>query len=215
MYRERLTITLDTDLLAAVDSTIDRSSIRNRSHAIEHLLREGLALHQLTQAFLFIGEDWNGSTLPKIITLCDKLGITSYYLVPTPITISLTDQLTTSITQLSQIHPKVQTVSGDFGTGGALVLQKDKLHNPFLLIDLIGELLTPTELTSAYGFHRRHNGVLTQILTSIDAQEFLATGFSIANPELIAEIPAGSVSLTETVFPALLKEGKVKGYVSA
>lgn len=215
MYRERLTITLDTDLLSAVDSTIDRSSIRNRSHAIEHLLREGLALHQLTQAFLIIQEDWDSSTLPKVITLCDKVGITSYYLVANPITSSLTAEITISISNLSELHPRVQTIAGDFGSGGALVLQRDKLHNPFLIIDLGADLSSPIELSAAYGFHRRHNGILTQVLRSADAQDFQATGFTIANPELIDEIPAGVVSLTETVFPALLKAGKVKGYVSA
>lgn len=215
MYRERLTITLDTDLLIAVDSTIDRSSIRNRSHAIEHLLREGLALHQLTQVFLFIGEGWDSSTLPKIITLCDKVRISQYYLVPTPVTSSLLAEVSASIMQLSEGNPLVQPISGDFGTGGALVLQRPRLTTPFLMVELSENLLPPSDLASAYGFHRRHNGTLTQLLTSTDAQEFSATGFSIANPELLDEIPAGSVSLQETVFPALLKAGKVKGYVSS
>lgn len=43
MPRERLTITLRTDLLAKIDACVDGDKIRNRSHAIEHLL--GKALH--------------------------------------------------------------------------------------------------------------------------------------------------------------------------
>jgi NDP-sugar pyrophosphorylase family protein len=39
----RLTITLPEDLLETVDSLVDRQTIRNRSHAVEHLLRRTLS----------------------------------------------------------------------------------------------------------------------------------------------------------------------------
>lgn len=40
--RERLTITLRSDLLPTIDATIDGSRIRNRSHAIEYLIQSAL-----------------------------------------------------------------------------------------------------------------------------------------------------------------------------
>jgi metal-responsive CopG/Arc/MetJ family transcriptional regulator len=47
--KERLTITLDKNLLAVVDSTIDGVNIRNRSHAIEHLLNSAVQAQQLQE----------------------------------------------------------------------------------------------------------------------------------------------------------------------
>ncbi len=43
MKRERLTITLRTDLLKTLDSLIDGQRLRNRSHAIEYFLSKSLA----------------------------------------------------------------------------------------------------------------------------------------------------------------------------
>ncbi|KKU49466.1 MAG: Nucleotidyl transferase [Parcubacteria group bacterium GW2011_GWA2_47_10] len=43
MSKVRLTITLEEDLLKRVDSAIDGTKIRNRSHAIESLLKSSLS----------------------------------------------------------------------------------------------------------------------------------------------------------------------------
>ena len=42
MDRERLTITLQKTILAKVDALIDKTKIRNRSHAIEYLITQNL-----------------------------------------------------------------------------------------------------------------------------------------------------------------------------
>lgn len=54
MDRDRLTITLRTDLLKRLDEIIDGVKIRNRSHAIEFLLSESLA-PRITQAVILAG----------------------------------------------------------------------------------------------------------------------------------------------------------------
>jgi len=54
MDRDRLTITLRTDLLKRLDEIIDGVKIRNRSHAIEFLLSESLA-PRITQAIILAG----------------------------------------------------------------------------------------------------------------------------------------------------------------
>ncbi len=53
--KERLTITLDKNLLAAVDSTIDGVNIRNRSHAIEHLLNSSIHRSNRKKGVIFAG----------------------------------------------------------------------------------------------------------------------------------------------------------------
>lgn len=54
MTKERLTITLDSDLLHQLDRAIDKKIIRNRSHAIEHLLRDAI-LPRVTKAVILAG----------------------------------------------------------------------------------------------------------------------------------------------------------------
>lgn len=54
MGKERLTITVDSDLLQQLDRVIDKKKIRNRSHAVETLLRESL-LPRVTRAVILAG----------------------------------------------------------------------------------------------------------------------------------------------------------------
>lgn len=54
MDRERLTITLRSDLLKRLDGIIDGVQIRNRSHAIEYLLSQSLA-PKISQAVILAG----------------------------------------------------------------------------------------------------------------------------------------------------------------
>lgn len=56
MNRERLTITLRSDLLNALDSTIDGDKLRNRSHAIEYFLSKSLGLKALKVLILAGGK---------------------------------------------------------------------------------------------------------------------------------------------------------------
>ena len=77
MPKTRLTITLDEDILKRVDSAIDGSKIRNRSHAIEYLLSSCLVREASKVLILAGGEgvefrpltnELPKSLLPKIGT---------------------------------------------------------------------------------------------------------------------------------------------------
>jgi mannose-1-phosphate guanylyltransferase / phosphomannomutase len=69
MNRERLTITLRTDLLSQLDSQIDGERLRNRSHAIEYFLSKSLGNKGLKVLILAGGKpvyfDSEKATLPK------------------------------------------------------------------------------------------------------------------------------------------------------
>ena len=56
MNRERLTITLRSDLLKTLDSTIDGERLRNRSHAIEYYLSRTLGLKAVKVLILAGGQ---------------------------------------------------------------------------------------------------------------------------------------------------------------
>ena len=80
--KERLTITLDADLLKKIDSTIDGVNVRNRSHAIERLLDVVLAQNTPKKAVVLAGGHTislkNQSDIPKPMVLIKGRPILEY-----------------------------------------------------------------------------------------------------------------------------------------
>lgn len=212
MLRDRLTITLEPDLVQAIDQLVDGDTLRNRSHAIEHLLREGLGLYQLSQAFLFFEEEWEQSHLDQVIRLVLREQIKQIYLVLPSGSPTLVQDIQSLVYRHELPSNAIQIVPAEFGSGGALALQKENLAFPFLLIWVDAQLVTPQSLAQAFTFHRQHHSLLTQLLHSSGSQHFRFSGIAIAEPEIIQSIPSGIASLRESVFPELLKAGKVRGY---
>ena len=204
MLRERLTITLEPDLIAAADALVDKSSIRNRSHALEHLIKEGLGLHLLRQAFIFADDTWEQPQAEALVKLCQNQGID---------TIFLCAKSESARADLRTLAPEItiQDVPLDFGTGGAVLLQQTNLQHPFLLAWLNPALTLPKSLIGAYAAHRRQNQTVTQLITG-NGETFASAGIYIANPSLLPLIPAGQASLEQTVFPELLKNGNMATY---
>jgi len=206
--RERITVTLEPALIDSIELLVDGQTLRNRSHAIEHLLKEGLGLHELQQAFLFFEPGWTASQLTAVLSLCRLADIRTFFLcLPTG------DPRTDEVRNLTKAFT-TQLVPLDFGSGGALALQKEKISHPFLLVWLRPGLSIPTNITQLFTFHRQHHAILTRVLTPHGDAEYSAAGVDIAQPELIDSIPAGIVSLQATVFPNLAREAKMRGYAT-
>lgn len=55
LQRERVSLTIDKNVLKSVDSTIDGNTIRNRSHAVELLLSKALGEKRVRKAFILAG----------------------------------------------------------------------------------------------------------------------------------------------------------------
>ncbi len=66
--KERLTITLSPDVLARLDAAIDGQRMRNRSHAIELLLRQALT-PAVTTAVILAGGDHPGGANPAMANI--------------------------------------------------------------------------------------------------------------------------------------------------
>lgn len=118
MYRERITITVDSDLLQAVDGLIDKELLRNRSQTIEHLLREGIGLSQLKQAFLFVDESFEESRLINLIKLCTEAKIETFYICVRASEQAIFAKVSELIAQ--QTQAEINLVPADFGSGGSV-----------------------------------------------------------------------------------------------
>lgn len=223
MRRERLTITLDSELLQAVDTTIDKQTIRNRSHAIETLLRKGLGLCTLKKAFIFFQAGWEMKTLDNFLDLCLQEKINYFFLGFPSQSINegkeLQEYIRHFFTHTESILDNCELVPLDFGSGGALILHQDKLSESFLILWPRIESVIPESLVAAINFHQQHQGVLTEFIQSRSQSptenSYSFTGLAIASPEILKYIPAGKVSLEQDTFPLLRKSGKVKGYFLA
>ena len=205
MLRHRITVTLEPDLVAAIDTLVDRQTLRNRSHAIEHLLKEGLGLHELEQAFFFIQDSWAQTQIEAALAACLDLGVREVFLSPAA-------EEVVAIIRAKAPDLKITPVPADFGSGGAILLKKEQLLHPALLFWVSADLRIPANLLAVYAFHRQHHRLLTQVIFSDEAQ-FKSAGVAILEPELAGHIPAGVVDLQTGVFPALAKASNVRAYV--
>jgi hypothetical protein len=217
VQRRRLTITLDSELLDAVDTFIDGDSLRNRSQAIEHFITKGIGLHEMSQAFLFFSNIYNQSHLENVLACCLKDDIKSLFVCTLSSNSSQVSELTAIISDYAAMHSTsdfftLTHVPLDFGSGAAILLQKSKLERSFLLCWFGDHFSAPRSLLQPYVFHRKHGSTVTILLTSGENLQFTSCGLAIVQPEIVLSIPAGLSDLVDTVFPLLLKEGKVMGY---
>ena len=70
--RERVTLTLDSELLKQIDTSIDGYKIKNRSHAVELLLIRGMSGDRPTKAVILAGGKHRGlkseiGSIPQVL----------------------------------------------------------------------------------------------------------------------------------------------------
>lgn len=211
MSRDRLTITLDEALLSAVDGTIDGSAVRNRSHAIEHLIRRGLYLHELTTLVITTLEPTSAPLIPQLVERLKGTNIIHCMIITDPAQPTWALEVAAS---LENLYPELtcRTVPGDFGTAAALTLLTSELTTPFVLVQVAPDTVLPQSFLSLYTAHRHSDNVVTHLITTDDGVTFRTSSCSVLDPSFIAHVPAGHATL-QTVFSLLAKAGKVGTYV--
>ncbi len=183
MAKKRLTITLDEGLLKRLDSVIDGSKIRNRSHAIEFLLGSSL-LPKSTKVLILAGGEgvkFRPLTyeLPKtLIPILGKpllehtisslrgMGLSDIY-----ISIGhLGDKIKEYFGDGSKFGVKLQYIgqgTNKRGTAQPLLAAREHfIDNPFLV--LYGDVFTKLNFLDLLDFHNTHRGLATMALTSVE-----------------------------------------------
>ena len=212
MNRERITITIEGDLLPVVDKLIDGKLIRNRSHALESAVRSGLALQEMGTVFFIYGKknptQEQTEQLAKILQAFPYL--TSYVITPSS---AQAEALLwhTSFLQQSNSGELPKSLPGDFGSAAALLLAKQTSPH-FLIIDLDNLSTQPDTLLSAFVSHHRDTSLVTHLLVN-SGLEFSYSGFSFSRAEMMSIIPAGPADIDTDIFPLLSKTRKVSTYV--
>ncbi|HSG16287.1 MAG TPA: sugar phosphate nucleotidyltransferase [Anaerolineae bacterium] len=159
--KTRLTITLPPELLAEVDRLIDGQRIRNRSHAIELLLREGLKPAVDTAVLLAGGPSAGGQVpallpvkgQPLIIRTVNHLiahGICSFVILAG----GNEPRIREVLGEGSYLGAQIQYVgeASPLGTAGALkAAERYLMSAPFLVFH--ADILTDINVTDLVKFH--------------------------------------------------------------
>lgn len=166
--KSRLTITLPKDLLSKIDSNIDGSDIRNRSHAIESLIRHSLK-NPIETAVILAGSKTPTKTptlklingQPAIIHTIEKIvdsGIKNILICAG----NHNQKIKKIVKDGSAYNAKIKYIpeSSPLGTGGAIKkAQKYIKGENFLVIH--GDVVTELNLNTFISFHTQENTLAT------------------------------------------------------
>lgn len=186
MKRERLTITLRSDIVRRLDKFIDGDTIRNRSHAIETLLTEKLRSQILSKAIMLgggTGIEIDGQETSKLLIPLDgktlvehnieilkKYGITDLILSMG----AFGDQVRERLGDGSKYGIKIMYFERDPGRGSILRQAKAILEETFLMMN--GDiLLEDVDIEDMYQFHKNMKGKGTIMLATVTDTSSLGT----------------------------------------
>lgn len=167
--KKRLTITLPPDLLAEIDRMIDKQTVRNRSHAIELLLRKSLK-PTVSTAVLLAGGSRSVEQLPALLPIQGR-----------PLIVQTIEHLKaygirSFIILAGQNEPLVREVLGSgsikgveiqyvgeakpLGTAGALKVAEPYLTDQSFLV-FHADILTDINVADFIKFHAGQNTLAT------------------------------------------------------
>jgi NDP-sugar pyrophosphorylase family protein len=166
--KNRLTITLPKDLLSKIDSNIDGSTIRNRSHAIESLIRQSLK-NPIETAIILAGNKTPSKTptlkvingKPAIFHTVEKIveaGIKNILICGA----GYNQQIKKIVKDGSSLNAIVKYIPENTPLGTAGAIKKAQKHikgDNFLVIH--GDIVTKLNLNTFISFHTQENTLAT------------------------------------------------------
>ena len=179
--KERITITLDKDLLEQIDRRVDGITIKNRSQEIEHILLDALGSRTPKHAVILAGGkgtrlrpltlstpkalvDVHGKTLTEhLLDLLKKYGVTH-------VTLSvgyLMDKIREHFGDGAKLGVAIDYIEeGEpLGTAGPLLFLKGRMKDSFIVSN--GDELKKINIPRMYRLHRRKNALATIALTTV------------------------------------------------
>lgn len=205
MSRERITISIKSDVLASLDKMIDGIKMRNRSHAIELLISEVLDMPKITTAVIMAGGKGAVRLIPivkKSIQQLRDAGVNHIVIA----TGYLGEKIKQNIGEINFPNLKIEYIEGGEGTAGSLNLIKGKIKNSFFVVNLDQDF--EINLADLVNHQQKNNSKIT-IATN---NKKTLKGIYVFDPEIFSFIPEGFSMLEEDVFPNLIKDNKVSFY---
>jgi NDP-sugar pyrophosphorylase family protein len=180
--KERVTLTIDREILGKVDKIIDGLNVRNRSHAIELVLSKYLNFRELKTAIILCGGE--GTRLrpityeiPKplvpvhgkpiiehIFDLLKKYGVTDIILSVG----HMKEKILKEADGWSRLGLRIDHVAENrpMGTGGAIKIAGNKLPKTFIVSN--GDELKSLNIWDMYEMHKKNKALATIALTTVE-----------------------------------------------
>ncbi|MBI5390168.1 NTP transferase domain-containing protein [Candidatus Woesearchaeota archaeon] len=180
--KERITLTLDKDLLNNIDKSVDGHQIKNRSHAIELLLMRSLDVNRPKTAFILAGG--RGTRLKPLTDEIPKplIPVHDKPLLQHALDLFRKHGITEIIIALGFKGEKIKEYFGNgkkfgmtityveeskpLGTAGPLLLAKDLLTSTFVMCN--ADELKEIDLIDMYHHHKETKGMATIALTTVE-----------------------------------------------
>ncbi|MAE42563.1 nucleotidyltransferase [Candidatus Woesearchaeota archaeon] len=179
--KERITITLDSELIKQIDKRIDGTIMKNRSQQIELLLTKSLGTYRPEKAVILVGGkgtrlrpltyktpkcmlEIQGKTLTEhLFDLLKKYGIRDIIMSVGYMKEKVKDYYGDG----SKFGVNIEYVEEDepLGTAGPLKLAKNMLHDSFLVTN--GDELKNINIPRMFGLHKRKDTLGTIALTTV------------------------------------------------
>ncbi len=241
MVKERVSLTLDQDVVDRIDQRLEQKGFTNRSQGIEHLLKEYLKRDAVTDAVILAGGDdpnalinINGRpVLDHILDHLEEEGVRNVIIA------AANPAVEDAVSTDRDITVDVIVEENPQGTAGALRRARDKVKDTFLVMN--GDVLCQVDLADMTAAHEETDAPATMALTTVkDSTEYgvirmkgnqvvgfqekpdetfshlINAGIYLLDPTFLDRIPAvdeqRSVQI-EDIFEQLADEGQLNGYV--
>lgn len=174
--KERVTLTLDSELLKQVDDSVNGNTIKNRSHAIELSLIKALGQNKPLKAIILAGGSKKSGSGPfcmkelnekpiiqHSLELLKRYGICEVIISIGPLGDAIKNyfgsgkKLGLNISYIEENEP--------LGTAGPLFSLRDSLKNSFLVCN--ADELKDIDLMDLFSFHNENGAVATVALTTV------------------------------------------------
>lgn len=181
MFMQRITITMDDQLLNAIDGLVDGERIKSRSQAMDNLLRKGMQSQDLHTALIIAGGEKEKLLSPNKNVIRPLIKIAGKTILEHTIEWLKGQGITHAIIAIGYGGEKIVSLlkNGDdygikieyvwdvnaTGTGGVLRLAEHHLKDPFLIV-YGDELFRGLELKDLWKFHRSTEGICTLVLAN-------------------------------------------------
>lgn len=203
--RIRITVSLNKELADQVDELIDGVRIRNRSHAVESLIKESLGQARVRHAVILAGGDDVRNRLPAIrhfLSTLSEYDVTEIFVAVG----YLGETVKEALGDGTDFGVRLTYLDSDRGTGGVLRQYRTRFKSTFLVANLHRPV--DVDVRQLLRFHREHQPAVTIATPSLTELH----GVYVFEPKALAAIPDGFAMLEETVFHELTKAGKLLPY---
>ena len=180
--KERVTLTIEKEILGKVDQTVNGTDVKNRSHAVELMLTKAFGENKPSKAIILAGG--KGTKMKPMTNFLPKpmLRIHDKPILEHNIELLKRHGIKDIIISIGYRGEKIKEYFGDgsqigvnityvkekspLGTGGPLNLLKGKINDTFVMLN--GDELKDIDLEDMFMFHRKNKSTATIALTTVE-----------------------------------------------